>query len=51
MICPAQTGGQQPTQTTAEVTQRDSPFTFSTGVNLVLVPVVIHDRQGTPSAP
>src|SRR5271170_7942547 len=38
--------GQQQTQTTAEVTQRDAPFTFSTGVNLVLVPVVVRDRQG-----
>jgi VWFA-related protein len=38
--------GQQQTQTTAEVTQRDTPFTFSTGVNLVLVPVVVRDRQG-----
>ncbi len=36
---------QQP-QTTAEVTQRDAPFTFSTGVNLVLVPVVVRDREG-----
>jgi VWFA-related protein len=44
MICPAQNGGQQ--QTTAEVTQRDAPFTFSTGVNLVLVPVVVRDREG-----
>ena len=41
MICPA-----QQTQTTAEVTQRDTPFTFSTGVNLVLVPVVVRDREG-----
>ena len=41
MICPA-----QQTQTTAEVTQRDAPFTFSTGVNLVLVPVVVRDREG-----
>jgi VWFA-related protein len=40
MICPAQQ------QTTAEVTQRDAPFTFSTGVNLVLVPVVVRDRGG-----
>src|SRR5271169_3689518 len=40
MICP----GQQ-TQT-AEVTQHDAPFTFSTGVNLVLVPVVVRDRPG-----
>ena len=38
--------GQQQTQTAAEVTQRDAPFTFSTGVNLVLVPVVVRDRQG-----
>jgi VWFA-related protein len=28
------------------VTQRDTPFTFSTGVNLVLVPVVVRDREG-----
>ncbi len=41
MICPAQ----QP-QATAEVTQRDAPLTFSTAVNLVLVPVVVRDRAG-----
>jgi VWFA-related protein len=41
MICPA-----QQTQSTAEVTQRDAPFTFSTGVNLVLAPVVVRDRAG-----
>jgi VWFA-related protein len=41
----AQSGGQQP-QTSAELTQRDAPFTFSTGVNLVLVPVVVRDAQG-----
>jgi VWFA-related protein len=46
MICLAQTGGQQPTQPTAEVTQHDAPFTFSTGVNLVLAPVVVRDRAG-----
>jgi VWFA-related protein len=46
MICTAQTGGQQQTQTTAEVTQRDAPFTFTTGVNLVLAPVVVRDREG-----
>src|ERR1700684_559661 len=45
MICLAQTGGPQP-QATAEVTQRDAPLTFSTAVNLVLVPVVIRDRAG-----
>ncbi|HTC36637.1 MAG TPA: VWA domain-containing protein [Bryobacteraceae bacterium] len=39
-------GPAQQTQPTAEVTQRDAPFTFSTGVNLVLVPVVVRDRQG-----
>src|SRR5271166_1492019 len=38
-------GPAQPTQT-AEVTQRDAPFTFSTGINLVLVPVVVRDREG-----
>ena len=36
----------QQAQPTAEVTQRDTPFTFSTGVNLVLAPVVVRDRQG-----
>src|ERR1700689_5316928 len=41
MVCPA-----QQTQTTAEVTQRDAPFTFSTAINLVLVPVVVRDREG-----
>jgi VWFA-related protein len=41
----AQSDGQQP-QTTAELTQRDAPFTFSAGVNLVLVPVVVRDAQG-----
>jgi VWFA-related protein len=46
LICAAQTGGQQQTQATAEVTQRDAPLTFSTGVNLVLAPVVVRDRQG-----
>src|SRR5579863_6898150 len=41
----AQSGGQQP-QTAAELTQHDAPLTFSTGVNLVLVPVVVRDAQG-----
>src|SRR3984957_8814984 len=41
ITCPA-----QQTQQQAEVTQRDAPFTFSTGVNLVLVPVVVRDREG-----
>ncbi len=38
-------GPAQQTQT-AEVTQHDAPFTFSTGVNLVLAPVVVRDREG-----
>jgi VWFA-related protein len=46
IVCPAQTSGQQATQTTAEMTQRDTPLTFSTSVNLVLVPVVVRDAQG-----
>jgi VWFA-related protein len=45
LTVPGSVGQQQP-QTTAEVTQRDTPFTFSTGVNLVLVPVVVRDREG-----
>jgi VWFA-related protein len=35
-----------PTQNTAEMTTRDSTPTFSTGVNLVLVPVVVRDDKG-----
>src|SRR6202050_2891962 len=46
IICLAQAGDQQQPQATAEVTQRDAPLTFSTAVNLVLVPVVIRDRAG-----
>jgi VWFA-related protein len=46
LICAGPIGGQQQTPATAEVTQRDTPFTFSTGVNLVLVPVVVRDRNG-----
>jgi len=34
------------TQTTAEMTTHDSNPTFSTGVNLVLVPVVVRDAKG-----
>jgi len=33
-------------QNTAEMTARDSTPTFSTGVNLVLVPVVVRDNKG-----
>ena len=44
-ICLAQAGGQE-TQTAAELSQKDTPVTFSTAVNLVLVPVVVRDAQG-----
>ena len=46
--CLAQSAGQpaQPTQTSAEMTTRDAPVTFSTAVNLVLVPVVVRDAKG-----
>jgi VWFA-related protein len=40
-----QSSGQQ-AQTSAEMSQRDAPVTFSTAVNLVLVPVVVRDAQG-----
>jgi VWFA-related protein len=40
-----QAGGQQ-AQTTAEITTKDAPITFSTAVDLVLVPVVVRDAQG-----
>jgi hypothetical protein len=43
--CLPQTGGQQ-AQTAAEITQRDTPLSFSSSVNLVLVPVVVRDAQG-----
>ena len=34
---------------TAEVTTTDAPATFSSRVNLVMVPVVVRDRQGRPN--
>ncbi len=40
-----QAGGQQ-AQTTAEMTTKDAPISFSTAVDLVLVPVVVRDAQG-----
>lgn len=46
VIALAQNAGQQPQSQTAEVSQHDAPFTFSTSVNLVLVPVVVRDAQG-----
>jgi len=33
-------------QNTAELTQQDTPLTFTTGANLVLVPVVVRDPTG-----
>ncbi len=38
--------GQQPADTTAELSQRDTPLTFGTAVNLVVAPVVVRDAQG-----
>src|SRR5579862_4035508 len=46
VLISAQTGGPQQAETLAEMTQHDAPFTFSTGVNLVLAPVVVRDRNG-----
>jgi VWFA-related protein len=43
-LCLAQSN--QNAQSTAELTQQDAPFTFSTGTNLVLVPVVVRDANG-----
>src|SRR5271169_4072427 len=37
--------GQSP-QTTPEMTSHDAPATFSTKVNLVMVPVVVRDGKG-----
>jgi hypothetical protein len=34
------------TQTSAEMATHDAPITFSTAVNLVLVPVVVREAQG-----
>src|SRR5580692_11360395 len=50
-VCLPQTGGQQAqtggqAQTAAEITQRDTPLSFSSSVNLVLVPAVVRDAQG-----
>ena len=35
-----------PQQNTAEMSSRDTPATFSTKVNLVMVPVVVRDAKG-----
>ncbi len=36
----------QNAQNSAELTQQDTPLTFTTGTNLVLVPVVVRDANG-----
>lgn len=41
-------GAQAPAPQAGEVTTRDSVPTFTGGTNLVLVPVVVRDRQGRP---
>jgi VWFA-related protein len=46
VFCSALALCQQP-QTTAEMAQHDTPVTFSTAVNLVLVPVVVRDAKGS----
>ncbi len=38
--------GNDPTQGAQEITTHDSPVTFSTAVNLVMVPVVVRDSKG-----
>src|SRR6202041_300049 len=38
--------GQAPSPNTAEMTSRDAPATFSTKVNLAMVPVVVRDSKG-----
>jgi VWFA-related protein len=43
---PAAAQAPAPFSNPAEITTRDSPAAFRTGVNLVLVPVVVRDRQG-----
>ncbi len=40
-----QTPQNTPQQNTAEISSRDSPATFSTKVNLVMVPVVVRDAE------
>ncbi len=48
LFCPSDSPAQPPTsgdQSAPEITARDTP-TFSAGVNLVTVPVVVRDRDG-----
>src|SRR6266567_6490628 len=44
LLCLAQTA--ESPQNMAEMSSRDAPVTFSTGVNLILVPVVVRDKLG-----
>jgi VWFA-related protein len=39
---------QNPTPNSSEVASQDAPITFQSRVNLVLVPVVVHDKAGKP---
>jgi VWFA-related protein len=45
LLC-ALLSAQAPSPPTAEVTSKDVPFTFKSGVNLVPVPVVVRDSRG-----
>jgi VWFA-related protein len=45
-ICAIFGRAQAPQQNTAEMSSRDAPATFSTKVNLVMVPVVVRDAKG-----
>jgi len=45
LLC-ALLSAQAPAPPAAEVTSKDAPFTFKSGVNLVPVPVVVRDSRG-----
>src|SRR6185437_15053403 len=45
LLC-AVLSAQTPSPPTAEVTSKDAPFTFKSGVNMVPVPVVVRDSGG-----
>jgi VWFA-related protein len=46
LLCTLAAAAQAPTENTAEMTQHDTAPTFSSGINLVLVPVVVRDSAG-----